>query len=296
VPEHMRDDEGVALPAPLLEEPTSDEPVDKIMEGIDVSPFGPGPLVWLLIWQGSGYSEIKGCSGMLIGPHHVLTAAHCFPGNGYRPVTVTAISSSNDPFCLFGWGTDCDTKPPSSTYGYRHPSFSGSGDTDNDVAIFDVGGDWNVSPYDQSATFAARFAQSVIAAGHQVRFWGWGHTAHTGFTAGERPRVTMQDVGVDWANSGHFNATVVSGEGRTCKGDSGGPATSINYAGSQPVIVGIHSNATEHVGWCPPVGATTRKVNIGNRDGWVKDTVESTGGDCSFFTSGGSTNLYWRCF
>jgi hypothetical protein len=203
-------------------------------------------------------------------------------------VTVLAISSSNIPFCLVGG--NCKDKPASNAEGHRHPSYSGDGDTNNDVAVFVMDVAWN-TPYNTSATWA-RFAVDSISAGHQIRVWGWGETTHISNSAGDKPRVTMQDVGVDWASSGHFFALTVTGEGRPCKGDSGGPATSINYNPGHTVIVGVNSNAESLNGNCPNPGVKWRDMNMGSRDGFVKDIIEGSGQDCTLF----GIPSYWGCF
>lgn len=197
-------------------------------------------------------ASFKGCSAIAFSPRHLLTAAHCIPSNvsGYWRVRVFRGDSSGsdrgEPLLLGNY----------RAYIYRHPGYSGTGDTADDVALISMarkcvtdderdavdvcsGAPWERTPND---TNLMRLWLGNIAGGTAMHIKGFGSTSRYSPTPA---RLHFGDdgaqVSIDWTGPNHF-LTDDETKAIICKGDSGGPA--MMTADWASYAAGVASNAT----------------------------------------------------
>jgi secreted trypsin-like serine protease len=205
------------------------------------------PAVVLII---SGGSSGGLCTGTVVSPHVVLTAAHCLSpavvGTGvkFRVVTGnTAAATATNTFAV--------------KEVHYHPDFS----LGNLVAGSDIGVVITVEPLGIAPIKMNRQDIDDVMVGQSVRLVGYGKTSGTdatGATAGTKRQTTTKLAGYD-AVLLNFN----DGLHLTCEGDSGGPAF-MKLDGKSEVIVGVTSFGDRD---CARFSADTR-VDV-FAGGWV---------------------------
>ncbi len=138
-----------------------------------------------------------GCSGTIIAPSTVLTAAHCSFGQSY---TVTTGDGQDLPVA--------DVIP--------NPDYVNGGDATqpNDVGIIHLSQPTDITPVAYSTS-----ALGQDAVGQTVKLVGYGYDSHSGGGAGTKRQI---EVPIDTVTSTHFS--VGDSEHTSCHGDSGGPA------------------------------------------------------------------------
>ncbi len=242
----------------------------------DSQTFGNPPTVKLTIWNGSSAGM---CSGFMISDTAVLTAAHCIPSTGWRPITIEAANGT----CAYpaSW-SDCDVKPSNTAYGYRHANYTGPGDAADDIGLFTLS--YEPSSPLNTSTARLRIAVSNTSAGHDV--WGLGYGANTNTSGIGTQRLTNSEIEVDWAGYAHFYWTIQSGEGRMCSGDSGGPIVA-TYLAAHDVAMGINSERTFPTGseddFCSPTGYQDRQTMMSKKISWIEDKI----GECDTYPGEG---------
>lgn len=172
----------------------------------------PSPVVKLNMRDSAGNS-LGGCSGTIIAPRAVLTAAHCLDDN---PAVVRVWPGSGPEI-------------PAESYAF-HPSYSQGSATALDVGIVRLAEDLPRAPIPVLTGRDARVGETAIIAG-----WGRDQTSEPSkLRAGS---ATISAVGGTTLETQHTtNASSI------CLGDSGGPL--MLREGDSWAIAGISSAAT----------------------------------------------------
>lgn len=208
-----------AAPAPVVSEQAK-----RIVGG---QTFTGLPAVGALTRYGSHH-----CTGTLVAPRKVLTAAHCVRGqsaSALRFVIGPSIYSAQATLSVVSL--------------HPHPSYNSSALT-NDIAYVTLGQDAPVAP------MKVLTAMSSAWAGRSLFFVGYGVTSgYSGSGAGTKRAVTMRIASV-----ASTKFTYNDSGRNTCGGDSGGPAFFVDSAGTYHVA-GVTSYGDQY---CTSYGVDTR--------------------------------------
>jgi len=172
------------------------------------------------------------CTGSVVSPHVVLTAAHCVDPriSGGNPVFSVYIGSD------FTSSTSKDRLTVKETH--FHPLFSKAAVADgNDVGVVITNDELPVAPLPMNRT-----PITTSMKGMAVRIVGFGITSGSdtnGTTAGIKRQVTTKLAGLG-VNGSNVLLQFTDGTHTTCEGDSGGPAF-MKLDGTNEVIVGLTS-------------------------------------------------------
>jgi V8-like Glu-specific endopeptidase len=214
-----------ALPAP---DGTLGEAKSEIIGG-QPAPNDPAVVLIVIDQPSVSTSQWIGCTGTVVSPHVVLTAAHCIAGtpisNGYR-YSVFLGDDENDSSQvkdLSNWVQVVEAD--------AHPSFSLAtvGAQGNDVGVLITKQSLPPKPI--------ALARTPPSVGDPVRIVGFGESTVGDLNTVKRNTATTSISAVD-TNRFHF-----SGTPNTCEGDSGGPAF-LSKSGID-VVAGIHSGGSD---------------------------------------------------
>lgn len=178
---------------------------------------GDPAVVAMAIRYGSGYESV--CTGTLIAPKTVLTAAHC----------IYAYGTNLQYFVTFGTYSSTPTRAVQVTSQHKHASYNQSA---YDFGILRLASPvLDVTPI---AINESAMTQSLI--GRPIRHVGFGLTVAGGMTSGTKREVSygLRRVTPLTIESG------ASGK-QTCQGDSGGPGFMVMPGGTREVLVGVVS-------------------------------------------------------
>lgn len=183
----------------------------KVINGASCAQPERAAVILLNVQSASGTSV---CSGTLIAPTKILTAAHCLPAGTSRVlVGVWTASGSVAGRPARAWAV--------------HPQFARTSSAlVNDAAVIVMG-----SPM-PNPTMAV-MVSSTSSAGQGVYIAGWGAPGFdlaVGFTT----LTAVSDISLRYSYSGALS--------NTCVGDSGGPV--YRRAGGRAAVVGITSSGT----------------------------------------------------
>jgi secreted trypsin-like serine protease len=197
---------------------TDGAPNPKIVNGTPCSGLTKSPVVVLLKNMPDGRTGL--CSGTMLSPNKVLTAAHCLDG-----------AASID--ILYGNASDKFSYVTASSWNI-HPAYTGfvNGDVRNDVGIVH-------SPANLPVPNLPILAKSAPKVGDKASIFGYGITTGGNSVDGKLRVGNMTIAGVD---SDKIYANFEANASNTCSGDSGGPM--LLQVGSQQALIGTSSYGT----------------------------------------------------
>jgi len=208
----------------------------KIFNGTECADSAGSPVVPIVIQSASAPNSALLCSGTVLSPAHVLTAAHCLP---------------SDTVSVWVWGAD--RRFVAASGHVRHPLY--------DFAL--TGFRYDAAVLTLSAPLSSNASMALLvnepaASGQTVFIAGWGQTDSAGtlaFAFGQNTLVNLGDLVIGNATLSIVDADFVGftfngTHSNTCPGDSGGPL--YREVDGRMGLLGITSNGTA--------------VNCGERD------------------------------
>jgi secreted trypsin-like serine protease len=193
-------------------------PAPKIVNGTPCSGLTKSPVVVLLKNMPDGKTGL--CTGTMLSPNKVLTAAHCLDG-----------AASID--ILFGTTTEKFSYVTASSWNI-HPAYTGfgNGSIRNDVGIVH-------SPATLPVPNLPILTSSAPKIGDKASIFGYGITTGGNTVDGKLRAGSMTIAGVD---TDKIYANFDASASNTCSGDSGGPM--LLQVGSQQALIGTSSYGT----------------------------------------------------
>lgn len=185
---------------------------------------GDPAVVALAIRYGGGYESL--CTGTLIAPKTVITAAHC----------IYAYGTNLQYYVTFGTYSDTPTRAVQVTSQHKHAGYSQS-QSAYDFGILRLATPvLDVTPIGINET---AMTQSLV--GRTIRHVGFGLTTAGSMTSGTKREVSygLRDVNPMTIESG------AQGK-QTCQGDSGGPGFMVMPGGTKEVLVGVVSYGDQY--------------------------------------------------
>jgi len=221
-------------PAPPTDPPTTGGPPPKpgtcgqpeiqgqrVIAGITAT-RGSWPWQILMLYNGRG-----GCGGSIVGPRHVVTAAHCVAGRTRYPTRFSVRVGEHDTRKTEGSEAEYRVKRV-----FQHPDYQRPTALNNDIAVFELEKPIQFSKYVQPICLPDK----DVPVGSDCYITGWGKVRHPGYMTNILQQAKMPVVSKQVCHKKNYaairipvtDAMVCSGDGGSsrrsgCHGDSGGP-------------------------------------------------------------------------
>lgn len=218
--------------------------------GADLAPAEAGSLA-LLRWRKGSWSGT--CSGALIAPDAVLTAAHCVRSATLGELTIRSIQVGHP---------RARPEPATLLRAEVHPQFDAQHpELGHDLAVLRL-----VRPVTRAQPMPlAPLNDNVMLAGPPIRILGFGVTRSGGRGSARLQGATLESLSPFHCFSGDVQGMAqtrfcaASPDAGVCPGDSGAPA--ILDVGGVPSVVGVISMAVDNQSRCVESAAVITRVS-----------------------------------